>query len=176
MTQNRLQAVADAIAQVPDFPKPGILFKDITPILLKPALFEVCIEEMAQKVKDLKIDLIAGIEARGFIFGVPLAQKLNLPFIPIRKAGKLPRKTATVSYDLEYGTDRIQIHAQDVQAGQHVLIVDDLLATGGTANAAKQLIEGQNAIVSGLIFVIELKDLNGRAKINHPEIHAIFSD
>ncbi len=176
MTQNRLKKIAQAIAQVPDFPKPGILFKDITPILLAPDLLQGCIEEMAEVIKDLQIDIVAGIEARGFIFGVPLAQRLNLPFIPIRKAGKLPRKTATVSYDLEYGTDRIQIHAEDIKVGQKVLIVDDLLATGGTASAAKQLIESQGAVVSGFIFVIELKDLNGRAKINHPEVHAIFSE
>jgi adenine phosphoribosyltransferase len=172
--QSQIQYLQSKIAEVPDFPKKGILFKDITPILLDPKAFQICIEALEQKVKAHQIDMIAGIEARGFIFGVALAQKMNLPFIPVRKAGKLPRKTTQVSYALEYGEDRIEIHSDDIAQGSKVLIVDDLLATGGTAQAAMKLIEKQGAQVVAFSFVIELHELNGKDKLGQTPIYSLF--
>ncbi len=174
INQSQMQYLQSKIAEVPDFPKKGILFKDITPILLDPKAFHICIEALEQKVKEHQIDMIAGIEARGFIFGVALAQKMNLPFIPVRKAGKLPRKTTQVSYALEYGEDRIEIHSDDIAQGSKVLIVDDLLATGGTAQAAMKLIEKQGAQVVAFSFVIELHELNGKDKLGQTPIYSLF--
>jgi len=158
MISTRLDAV---IRNVPDFPKPGINFKDITPILLDPQLTRDIINEMANHVKNLKIDAIVGIESRGFWFGIMLANKLNIPFIPIRKKGKLPYKTVSYSYDLEYGSAEIEMHQDEIKNGWNVLIHDDLLATGGTACAAAELIKMQNGNVAGFSFVVDLTFLNG---------------
>ena len=149
------------IRDVPDFPKPGIIFKDITPILLDPELMRNIVSEMANQVKPLNLDAIVGIESRGFWFGIMLANKLDIPFIPIRKKGKLPYKTLSYKYDLEYGSAEIEIHEDAIKPNWNVLIHDDLLATGGTACAAAELIKMQNANVAGFSFVVNLNFLNG---------------
>ncbi len=158
MISSRLKG---AIRDVPDFPKPGIVFKDITPILLDPQLTRDIVDEMVRHVKPLNLDAIVGIESRGFWFGIMLANKLNIPFIPIRKKGKLPYKTVAYSYDLEYGSAEIEIHEDEIKEGWNVLIHDDLLATGGTACAAAELIKMQNGNVAGFSFVVDLTFLNG---------------
>lgn len=157
-----------AIRNVPDFPKPGILFKDITPIFLDPVLCHDITREFAEKVKGRGIDAIVGIESRGFFFGFGLAQKLNIPFVPIRKAGKLPYKTDSFEYSLEYGTAKIEMHVDAIKAGWKVMIHDDLLATGGTAAAAAELVKKQNGIVDCYSFIVELSFLHGRSALkNH---------
>jgi adenine phosphoribosyltransferase len=157
-----------AIRDVPDFPKPGILFKDITPVFQQPELLTLTLDAMAAMLIHTKVDVIAGIESRGFLFGVPLAQRLQVPFVPIRKRGKLPAKVIQQHYDLEYGSDCIEMHFDAVQANQHVVVVDDLLATGGTAVAAGLLIEQAKAIVSANVFMVELGFLDGRQKLSAP--------
>jgi len=149
------------IRDVPDFPKPGIIFKDITPILLDAQLTRDIIDEMVKQVKSLNLDAIVGIESRGFWFGIMLANKLNIPFIPIRKKGKLPYKTVSYSYDLEYGSAEIEMHQDEIKENWNVLIHDDLLATGGTACAAAELILMQKAKVAGFSFVVDLEFLKG---------------
>ena len=151
----------DAIRDVPNFPKPGIIFKDITPILLDPQLTRDIIDEMVLHVEDLHLNAIVGIESRGFWFGIMLANKLEIPFIPIRKKGILPYKTVSYSYDLEYGSAEIEMHEDEIKKDWNVLIHDDLLATGGTACAAAELIKMQNANVAGFSFVVDLTFLNG---------------
>ena len=151
----------DAIRDVHDFPKPGIVFKDITPILLDSQLTRDIIDEMVNHVKSLSLDAIVGIESRGFWFGIMLANKLDIPFIPIRKKGKLPYKTVSYSYDLEYGSAEIEMHVDEIKENWNVLIHDDLLATGGTACAAAELIKMQNGNVAGFSFVVDLSFLNG---------------
>ena len=155
----------DTIRDVPDFPKPGIIFKDITPILLDPKLTRDVVNEIVNNVKDLNLDAIVGIESRGFWFGIMLANQLNLPFIPMRKKGKLPYKTVSYSYDLEYGSAEIEMHQDAIQEGWNILIHDDLLATGGTAVAAAELILMQKANVAGFSFVVDLSFLNGKEKL-----------
>jgi len=162
MISTRLKQV---IRDVPDFPKPGIIFKDITPILLNPQLTRDIIDEMVNHVKGLNLDAIVGIESRGFWFGIMLANKLELPFIPIRKKGKLPYKTVSYSYDLEYGSAEIEMHEEEIKETWNVLIHDDLLATGGTACAAAELIKMQKANVAGFSFVVDLTFLNGSDNI-----------
>lgn len=154
-----------AIRNVPDFPKPGILFKDITPIFLDPQLCTEIVEELEHSVNNINIDAVVGIESRGFFFGIMLANKLNVPFIPIRKKGKLPYKTISYAYNLEYGSAEIEMHQDVIQENWNVLIHDDLLATGGTAAAAAELIHMQKANVAGFSFVVELKFLNGVSKL-----------
>ena len=151
----------NAIRDVPDFPKPGIVFKDITPILLDPQLTRDIITEMASHIKPLNLDAIVGIESRGFWFGIMLANQLNIPFIPIRKKGKLPYKTISYKYDLEYGSAEMEMHQNEIKKDWNVLIHDDLLATGGTACAAAELIKMQHANVAGFSFVVDLTFLNG---------------
>ena len=150
------------IKEVPDFPKPGISFKDITPILQYPYLFSDIVDALLSDFSDLQLDYIAGIDSRGFLFGPLMAQKLNVPFIPIRKKGKLPRDTYSSSYDLEYGSATLEIHKGDILPESKVLIHDDLLATGGTARAASDLIHQSGAITAGYSFVISLDFLNGQ--------------
>jgi adenine phosphoribosyltransferase len=154
--------LAAYLRDVPDFPKPGILFKDITPMLASPEAMEHAIDRLA--AMDFgRVDKVAAIESRGFLFGVPLAMRLGLGFVPIRKPGKLPWKTNRVEYVLEYGTDAVEIHEDAVAAGERVLLVDDLLATGGTMGAAAELVEACGGEIAGCAFVIELAFLNGRA-------------
>ncbi|HTF04822.1 MAG TPA: adenine phosphoribosyltransferase [Bacteroidia bacterium] len=157
-----MDIIRNAIRLVPDFPKQGILFKDITPILQNEEVGHFIVDEFVRQFSGKKIDAIAGIESRGFLFGYALALKMKIPFIPIRKSGKLPWKTVGIDYALEYGTARIEMHEDAVKPGMQVMIHDDLLATGGTASAAAQLITGQNAHVAAFSFVVELDFLNGR--------------
>jgi len=154
-----------AIRDIPDFPKPGIIFKDITPILKDPILCQNIVEAFAEQLRGIKIDVIAGVESRGFLFGLMLAVKLNVPFVPIRKAGKLPHTVKQKIYELEYGTATIEMHIDAIEPGQHVLIHDDLLATGGTVAAASELVQELGGIVTGFSFVVGLGFLGGREKI-----------
>lgn len=158
------------IRDIPDFPAPGILFRDITPLLGHPEVFSEVIDELAIAVSGYQIDKVAGIESRGFIFGTPLALKLGVGFIPIRKPGKLPADTIREEYTLEYGTNAIEMHSDALKPGDRVLVVDDLLATGGTACAAAKLIERGGGKVAAMAFVIELAFLEGRKKLEGYEI------
>jgi adenine phosphoribosyltransferase len=158
--------IREAIRDVADFPKPGILFKDITPIFQDAVLSAQIIAHLKSEIQTLKIDAIAGIESRGFFFGFPLAIALGVPFIPIRKQGKLPYKTVSHAYDLEYGSAVVEMHNDVVKPGMNVLIHDDLLATGGTAVAAAELILKQSGKLAGFSFIVELAFLNGRQKLN----------
>ena len=153
--------LTELIRTIPDYPKPGIMFRDITTLLGHPAGFKTMIDTLTQRYKELSIDCVAGIEARGFIVGAPLAASLGVGFLPVRKKGKLPSKTVSQTYELEYGVDEIEIHADAISEGSKVLLVDDLIATGGTAEAAAKLIEMCDAKVSAFIFVINLFDLGG---------------
>ncbi len=163
MEENILK-IKNAIRDIPDFPKKGILFRDITTALKNPETLKLTVDELYEKFKDEKIDYIAGIESRGFIYGMPLAYKMNCGFIPVRKPNKLPAETISQEYELEYGTDKIEIHKDALKSTDRVLIVDDLLATGGTAAAAVKLIS-RVAKPVGIAFVIELEALEGRKKL-----------
>ena len=159
------EQIKSAIRDIPDFPKPGIVFKDITPILKDPILCDNIINAFVEQLKGTKIDVIAGIESRGFLFGLTLATKLGIPFVPIRKAGKLPFTIKQKAYKLESGTAIIECHTDAFEPGQHVLIHVDLLATGGTVTAASELIAEMGGIVAGFSFVVELGFLKGRERI-----------
>ncbi len=163
--------IKQTVRDVADFPKPGIIFKDITPILKDYALCQQITQALAQQVKHLKIDAVAGIESRGFLFGMALAQALNVPFVPIRKAGKLPHKTIKQSYNLEYGNATLEIHEDAFTPGQNVLIHDDLLATGGTVVAATKLIQQLNANIAAYSFIISLDFLNGKQQLTEFSAH-----
>ncbi len=160
------EAVKKEIRNIPDFPKGGINFKDITPLFQKPDLLNKMVAELKNKYQDQGIEGVAGIESRGFLLGVPLAMALEVPFILIRKKGKLPYKTVSYQYDLEYGTAEIEMHIDSVKKGQNILIHDDLLATGGSASAAAELISSQGGIVQGFHFLIDLSFLNGQKMIS----------
>jgi adenine phosphoribosyltransferase len=161
-----LEGVRAAIRDIPDYPKPGILFKDITTVLQDGPLFAFVVDELVRRAQAYKPDYIAGIEARGFLFGAPLAQRLGLGFIPIRKKGKLPGATWQQTYSLEYGEDTVEIHQGCVEPGARILIIDDLLATGGTAKASLSLFQQAEAVVVGSLFVIELAFLKGRSVLS----------
>ena len=157
-----IQELSVAVRNIPDYPKPGILFKDITTVIGDARLFKATLDLMTEQLKHLAPVIVVGIEARGFIFGAPLAERLNAGFVPIRKKGKLPGKTISYNYALEYGVDTIQIHEGAIPSGARVLIVDDLLATGGTAVAAAELVQQAGGVVVGYGFMIELDFLEGR--------------
>ncbi len=164
----------DKIEIINDFPKKGISFKDITPLIGDGPAFKALIDEMAIKLKTLNVDYIAGPEARGFIFGVPLAYALGVGFIPIRKPGKLPQETVAITYDLEYGTDTLEIHKNAFATGKRVALVDDLLATGGTITACAKLIEMAGGEVVSIDFIIELEGLKGRDKLEGYHIESLI--
>ena len=149
-----------AIRRIPDFPTPGILFYDITGVLTKPEAFQICLNKMYERYKDAKIDAVAGVESRGFVFAAPLAEKLGIPLILIRKKGKLPGDTYGCKYALEYGTAEIEVHKADIKKGQRILVVDDLIATGGTLKAAKNVVEQGGASVAEFFGIIGLPELN----------------
>jgi len=159
------EQIKAAVRDIPDFPKPGIVFKDITPILKDPQLCENIINAFVEKLKYTRVDVVAGVESRGFLFGLTLATKLGVPFVPVRKAGKLPYTIKQRAYKLEYGTAVIEMHTDAFEPGQHVLLHDDLLATGGTVTAASDLIQEMGGVVSGFSFVVGLGFLNGRERI-----------
>ena len=160
-----IEDVKEKIRAVPDFPKKGIIFRDITTGLKDAETLQVMVDYLCDQYKDCKIDYIAGIESRGFIFGMPMAYKLDCGFIPVRKPNKLPAETIKESYDLEYGSDSIEIHADAIEKGANVLVVDDLLATGGTAQAACKLVKKAGGNLVGAAFLIELEAFTGRAKL-----------
>ncbi len=162
------------IRDIPDFPKPGILFRDITPLLAAPRAFGQCVDRIAAHYCDRQVDAVVAAEARGFIFAAPLALQLNAAFVPIRKPGKLPFKTHAFHYELEYGSDTLEMHADGVTNGQNVLIVDDLLATGGTVDACCQLLSQSGARVVGCAFAIELLGLHGADRITGHEIFSVI--
>lgn len=165
----------DYIRDIPDFPKKGIIFKDITPLWRDGKAFAASIDEIAAKYEDKQIDLVVGIEARGFIVGAPVAYKLGVGFIPVRKPGKLPYKTTSISYSLEYGTDIIEVHEDAISSGQRILIVDDLLATGGTAAAVIKLVEKLGGVVVGMEFLVDLTFLNGRDNLKDYNVSALMA-
>ena len=169
----RAAALKTAIRDVPDFPKPGIVFKDITTLLKDPTLFGKTIELLAELCGDRPCDKVVAIESRGFIMGGALAARLGAGFVPVRKKGKLPAGTRSHTYDLEYGTDCVEIHEDALRAGERALVVDDVIATGGTAQAAGKLVEALGARVSGYVFLVELTFLDGRAKLDREVLSLI---
>lgn len=162
------------IRDVPDFPSPGVLFRDITPLLASPSAFSEAVVEMARPFREDAPRKVLGIEARGFMFGAALARELGVGFVPARKPGKLPRETVRVSYGLEYGRDSLEVHADALSPGEKVLIADDVLATGGTARAAAELVERLGGEVVGLTFLIELTKLAGREQLSSRRLHAVL--
>jgi len=172
MLEDRLR---EAIRDIPDFPKPGILFKDITPVLLDPQLFDDTLEALTDWAAGRDAQKIAGVEARGFLFAAPVANRLGVGLVPIRKLGKLPYETRRESYDLEYGANTLEIHADAVAAGERVVVIDDLLATGGTMRAAVRLGESLGGEIAGLGFVVELGFLQGRAGLEGYDCHSLIT-
>ena len=170
-----LEQARALIRDVPDFPQPGILFKDLTPMLGEPAAFRAVIDELAERVKGRGFDRIVAIESRGFLFGAALADRLGLGLAPVRKLGKLPYKTDRVEYALEYGTGTLEAHVDAVHPGEKIVVIDDLLATGGTAAAARRLVEKQRGSVGAFLFVVELRALRGRDKLQGSEVDALIT-
>lgn len=162
------------IRDIPDFPRPGILFRDITPLLADPAALSEAIERLARPFAGQGIDVIAAVEARGFIFGSAVAKELGAGFVPIRKSGKLPCRTESISYGLEYGQDRVEMHADAIKPGMKVLMVDDLLATGGTMAAACQLVERLGGKIAGLTFLVELSVIKGREQLGDYPVNSVI--
>jgi adenine phosphoribosyltransferase len=164
----------DYVRDIQDFPKPGIVFKDITPLLISPEATRFCTEQLAKAVGNIKIDKVIGVESRGFFFGILLAQKLNAGFVPVRKVNKLPYKTISASYKLEYGSDTLEMHMDAINKGDKILIHDDVLATGGTAKAVCEMVEQLGGEIVQLNFLMELTFLNGREKLgNRPIFSAL---
>lgn len=168
-------ALTDHIRDIPDFPKPGILFKDITPLLANPEAFAEAVRQLSDHYRTAKIDAIAAAEARGFLFAAPMALELKRPLIPLRKPGKLPYRTYSLKYDLEYGQAELQMHVDGVPAGARVLLVDDVLATGGTMQAGCKLIEQAGGTVAGCAFLVELGFLGGRKRLAGYEVFSLIT-
>lgn len=164
------------IRDIPDFPKKGIIFKDITTLLKEAKAFKGAVDNIVDLYKDKKIDAVVSVEARGFFFGAAVAYKLGVGLVPIRKKGKLPYKTNAVSYQLEYGTDTLEMHQDAIKKGDKILIVDDLLATGGTVKAVTELVENMGGVVAGIAFVIELLPLKGRDKLKGYNVTSLIKD
>lgn len=162
------------VRDVPDFPKPGILFRDVTPLLADPRALAAAVRGLVEPFRGRSIDKVLGIESRGFVFGPPVALALDAGFVLVRKAGKLPWKTRRVTYDLEYGTDTVEMHEDALRPGERVLVVDDLIATGGTAAAAVQLAREAGALVVGCSFLVELTALDGRAQLGVDDVHVLL--
>lgn len=171
MTEQELKSL---IRHVPDYPKPGILFYDITTLLRDGPGFSSAVEAVAGPFRDSHVDVVVGIESRGFIFGAAVADRLGAGFVPVRKPGKLPSEVVSASYELEYGVDALEMHQDAIERGQRVLVVDDLLATGGTANATVGLLRKSGAEVAGVAVLIELVELAGRGKLDGEEVHAVL--
>lgn len=169
-----MEALKQIVREIPDFPKPGILFYDITTLLRDAKGFAEVIDIFARHYRDQKLDAVVGVEARGFIFAAAVANRLGLGFIPVRKPGKLPYRTVSQSYQLEYGTDTLEMHADAVRRGDRILLIDDLMATGGTARAVAEMVRGQGGDVAGIGFVIELEFLSGRKSLPEYEIFSIL--
>lgn len=169
-----MKPIEEYVRSIPDFPEPGIIFRDVTSVLQDANGLALAIDLMQEKLKGVEFDVIAGPESRGFIFGVPIAYNLHKPFIPIRKKGKLPCETASVTYELEYGTAEIEIHKDAVKKGQKVVIIDDLIATGGTNAAIIELIEGLGGEVVKCVFLMELAGLKGREKLSGYDVDSVI--
>jgi len=162
-----------SIRHIPDFPKPGIIFYDVTTLIQNKSAFKESVDLLVKKYKGKKIDKVVGVEARGFIFGAAVAHKIGAGFVPVRKKGKLPYKTISTTYELEYGTDTLEIHKDAIAGGEKVLIIDDLLATGGTIKAVTELVKQLQGKIIGIGFVIELVDLHGRDKLKEYPLHSL---
>lgn len=169
------EKLEDYVRTIPDFPEEGVMFRDITTILQDPDGLEMAVEGLCELVKDLDFDLVVGLESRGFIFGVPIALKLHKGFIPIRKKGKLPAETLSMKYDLEYGEAEIEIHKDAIKPGQKVIIVDDLIATGGTCKATCRMVEALGGKVEKICFVMELAGLKGREKLQGYDVASLIT-
>lgn len=173
-TMNPIEQLRRLIRDVPDFPKPGIMFRDITPLLSSPQALALSIELMANRFRGQRFDLVVGAESRGFIFGIAVAQALSCGFVPVRKPGKLPHRVVKASYALEYGTDQLEMHEDAIPKGARVLVVDDLLATGGTMRACCELVERIGGQVAGCTVLIELVGLNGRAHLAPRQVESVI--
>lgn len=169
------KTIADYVTAIPDFPEEGIIFRDITTVIQSPEGFRMAIDEMTALIGDTECDVVAGAEARGFIFGAPMAYALGKGFVPIRKKGKLPRETVSQSYDLEYGSAEIEIHTDSITPGQRVVLVDDLMATGGTMEAAVKLIERLGGKVVKIVFLLELAGFKGRDRLEGYDVASVLS-
>ncbi|GFI50278.1 MAG: adenine phosphoribosyltransferase [Dorea sp.] len=170
-----MKKIEEYVVSIPDFPEPGIIFRDVTSVLQDADGLALSIELMQEKLKDVEFDLIVGPESRGFIFGMPIAYNLHKPFIPVRKKGKLPRETVSISYELEYGTAELEIHKDAVKPGQKVVIIDDLMATGGTNEAIIELIEGLGGVVVKTVFLMELEGLKGRERLKGYDVESVIA-
>ena len=168
-----LKKLEDYVITIPDFPEEGIMFRDITGILKEARGIQLAEDQLMEKLDGVEFDAIVGLESRGFLFGMPMAYQMKKPFIPIRKKGKLPRETVEKSYDLEYGTATIEVHKEDIFEGERLVLVDDLLATGGTMEAACKLVESLGGKVVKVLFLLELEGLNGRAKLEGYDVESI---
>ena len=168
-----MKKLEEYVRSIPDFPEPGIIFRDVTSILQDADGLQLAIDSIQEKLKDVDVDVIAGTESRGFIFGVPVAYNLHKPFVPIRKKGKLPCETVEKTYDLEYGTATIEMHKDAVKKGEKVVLLDDLIATGGTMKAAAELVEELGGEVVKMLFLIELSDLNGREVLKDYDVDSV---
>lgn len=169
-----MKKLEDYVVTIPDFPEPGIQFRDITSVIQDPDGLKLAVDQLAEKAKTMEFDLVVGPESRGFIFGVPVAYLMGKGFVPVRKKGKLPRATISRKYDLEYGQAEIEIHKDAVKPGQKVLIVDDLIATGGSAEAAAKLVEDLGGEVVGMLFVMELAGLKGRERLKDYRLESLI--
>ena len=169
-----MKKMEDYVRSIPDFPEPGIIFRDVTSVLQDADGLHMAIDKMQELLADTEFDVLAGAESRGFIFGMPIAYNLHKPFVPIRKKGKLPRETVSVSYDLEYGSAEIEMHKDSIKPGQKVVIVDDLIATGGTVEAAAKLVEQLGGVVVKIVFLMELAGLEGRKKLEKYDVASVI--
>lgn len=168
-----MKKVEDFVRTIPDFPEPGIMFRDITTVMQSPEGFRLAIDELQKLVKDLDFDVVVGAESRGFLFGAPLAYNLGKGFVPVRKKGKLPCETIEATYDLEYGTATIEMHKDSIKPGQKVVLIDDLIATGGTIEAAAKLVEELGGEVVKILFLLELAGLNGRERLAKYDVDSV---
>lgn len=169
-----MKKLEDYVVSIPDYPEPGIIFRDVTSILQDAEGLQLAIDSLQKKLESLDFDVIAGTESRGFIFGMPIAYNLHKPFVLVRKKGKLPRETVSVSYDLEYGSAEIEMHKDSIKPGQKVVLIDDLIATGGTIEAAAKLVEQLGGEVVKIIFLMELAGLHGREKLSKYDVESVI--
>lgn len=169
------KTVADYIRTIPDFPEPGIMFRDVTTVLQDAEGFKLAIDELTKLLDGVDYDVLVGAESRGFIFGTPIAYNMNKPFVPVRKAGKLPAETVSMDYELEYGTATIEMHKDSIKPGQKVVLIDDLIATGGTMEAAAKLVESLGGEVVKIIFLLELEGLEGRKLLSKYDVASVIS-
>ena len=172
--QGKMKKIEEYVRSIPDFPEPGIIFRDVTSILQDPDGLKLSIDLIQEKLEGLDFDVIAGTESRGFIFGVPVAYNLHKAFVPVRKKGKLPCETVSMDYDLEYGTATIEMHKDSIRPGQRVVLIDDLIATGGTIEAAIKLIEQLGGVVVKVVFLMELAGLKGREKLSGYDVDSVI--